>query len=147
MFRVSQHPSSGVLKTVTTASGTGHTTCNATPLQRGLIGTQSSCGCRSRGWHSTVTFVSPNISSPQSIESSMPVSRQRTVPSHHSGRRFSLPHPVPVLRSVPTLHQSNVCCPLALLPHFLLGAHQRSPSVYSVGPPPPPSPLHQTSDF
>jgi len=25
MFRVSQHPSSGVLKTVLTASGTGHT--------------------------------------------------------------------------------------------------------------------------
>jgi len=25
MFRVSQHPSSGVLKTVTVASGTGHT--------------------------------------------------------------------------------------------------------------------------
>jgi len=25
MFRVSQHPSSGVLKTITTASGTGHT--------------------------------------------------------------------------------------------------------------------------
>ena len=41
MFRVSQHPSSGVLKTVTAASGTGHTTCTATPLQRGLIGTQS----------------------------------------------------------------------------------------------------------
>ena len=40
MFRVSQHPSSGVLKTVTAASGTGHTTCTATPLQRGLIGTQ-----------------------------------------------------------------------------------------------------------
>jgi len=37
MFRVSQHPSSGVLKTVPTASGTGHTTCTTTPLQRGLI--------------------------------------------------------------------------------------------------------------
>jgi len=36
---VSQHPSSGVLKTVPAASGTGHTTCTATPLQRGLIGT------------------------------------------------------------------------------------------------------------
>jgi len=35
MFRVSQHPSSGVLKTVPAASGTGHTTCTATPLQRG----------------------------------------------------------------------------------------------------------------
>ena len=41
MFRVSQHPSSGVLKTVNAASGTGHTTGTATPLQRGLIGTQS----------------------------------------------------------------------------------------------------------
>jgi len=41
MFRVSQHPSSGVLNTVTAASGTGHTTCTATTLQRGLIGTQS----------------------------------------------------------------------------------------------------------
>jgi len=34
LFRVSQHPSSGVLKTVPAASGTGHTTCTATPLQR-----------------------------------------------------------------------------------------------------------------
>ena len=39
IFRVSQHPSSGVLKTVPAASGTGHTTCTATPLQRGLFGT------------------------------------------------------------------------------------------------------------
>ena len=38
MFRVSQHPSSGVLKTAPAASGTGHTTCTATPLQRGRIG-------------------------------------------------------------------------------------------------------------
>jgi len=38
MFRVSEHPSSGVLKTVPAASGTGHTTCTAIPLQRGLIG-------------------------------------------------------------------------------------------------------------
>jgi len=35
MFRVSQHPSSGVLKTVTTASGTGHNIGAATSLQRG----------------------------------------------------------------------------------------------------------------
>ena len=35
MFRVSQHPSSGVLKTVPATSGTGHTTCTANPLQRG----------------------------------------------------------------------------------------------------------------
>ena len=31
-----------------------------------------SCVCRSRGWHSTVAFVSRNISSPQSILSSAP---------------------------------------------------------------------------
>ena len=35
MFRVSQHPSSGVLKTVTAASGTGHNIGTATSLQRG----------------------------------------------------------------------------------------------------------------
>ena len=38
MFRVSQHlSSSGVLKTVTAASGTGHNPGTATSLQRGLI--------------------------------------------------------------------------------------------------------------
>jgi hypothetical protein len=36
MFRVSQHPSLGVLKTVTAASGTGHDTGTATSLHRGL---------------------------------------------------------------------------------------------------------------
>ena len=38
MFRVPQHPSSGVLKTVTAASGTGHNTGTASSLQRGPIG-------------------------------------------------------------------------------------------------------------
>ena len=38
MFRMSQHPSSGVLKTVTAASVTGHNIGTATSLQRGLIG-------------------------------------------------------------------------------------------------------------
>jgi len=38
MFRVSQHPSSGALKTVTTASGTGHIFCAAASLQRDLNG-------------------------------------------------------------------------------------------------------------
>ena len=38
MFRVSQHPSSGVLKTVTAASGTCHNTGKVTSLQRGPIG-------------------------------------------------------------------------------------------------------------
>ena len=40
MFRVSQHPSSGVLKTVTATSGTGHNIGTATSLQRGQIGTE-----------------------------------------------------------------------------------------------------------
>jgi len=39
MFRVSQHPSSGVLKTVTAASGTGRNIGTATSLQRDQIGT------------------------------------------------------------------------------------------------------------
>jgi len=33
-FGVSQHPSSGVLNNLTTASGTGHNTITATSLQR-----------------------------------------------------------------------------------------------------------------
>jgi len=37
MFRVSPHPSSGVLKTVTAASGTGHNIGTTTSLQRGQI--------------------------------------------------------------------------------------------------------------
>jgi len=37
MFRVSQHPSSGVLKIVTVTSGTCHNTGTATSLRRGLI--------------------------------------------------------------------------------------------------------------
>ena len=39
MFRVSQYPSSEVLKTVTAASCTGHNIGTATALQRGQIGT------------------------------------------------------------------------------------------------------------
>ena len=38
MFRVSQHQSSGVLKTVNAAAGTGHNTGTATSLQRDPIG-------------------------------------------------------------------------------------------------------------
>ena len=37
MFRVSRHPSSGVLTTVIAAFGTSHNTGTATSLQRGLI--------------------------------------------------------------------------------------------------------------
>jgi len=45
MFRVLQHPSSGVLKTVTAASGTGHYIGTATSLQHGLIGTGMCKSC------------------------------------------------------------------------------------------------------
>jgi len=38
MFRVSQHPSSGVLKTVSSASGTSHYIGTPTSLHRGPIG-------------------------------------------------------------------------------------------------------------
>jgi len=37
MFRASQHPSSGALKTVTATSGIGHNTGTATSFLRGLI--------------------------------------------------------------------------------------------------------------
>ena len=37
MFRVSQHPSSGALETVTATSGIGHNTGTATSFQRVLI--------------------------------------------------------------------------------------------------------------
>jgi len=45
MFQVSQHPSSGVLKTVTSASGTGYNTGTATSLQRGLQATLEGSRC------------------------------------------------------------------------------------------------------
>ena len=57
MFRVSQHPSSGVLKTVTAASGTGHNTGTATSLQRGLIRP-----------HICISFVSASYESPVFIK-------------------------------------------------------------------------------
>jgi len=37
MFRASQRPSSGVIKTVTASSGIGHNTGSAASFQRGLI--------------------------------------------------------------------------------------------------------------
>jgi len=49
MFRVSQRPSSGALKSVTAASGTGHNTGTATSLQHGLIGP--------RWWEVAVTIL------------------------------------------------------------------------------------------
>jgi len=50
MFRVSQHPSSGVLKTVTATSDTGHNIGAASSFQRGLIGT-GLCPNQSRSGH------------------------------------------------------------------------------------------------
>jgi hypothetical protein len=46
MFRASQRPSSGVLKTVTTTSGIGHNTGADTSFRRGLIriSVRESCG-------------------------------------------------------------------------------------------------------
>ena len=41
MFRASQHPSSGVLKTVTATSGIGHNTGTATSFQPGRLRTES----------------------------------------------------------------------------------------------------------
>jgi hypothetical protein len=38
-FGCQQHPSSGVHKTVITATGTGHSICTATSLQRGQVRT------------------------------------------------------------------------------------------------------------
>jgi len=46
MFLVSQHPSSGVLKTVTAAFGTGHNTGTDTSLQRSLIRPDGCCDTR-----------------------------------------------------------------------------------------------------
>jgi len=45
MFRVSQHPYSGVLKTLSATSGIGHITGIATSFQRGLIRTGASESC------------------------------------------------------------------------------------------------------
>ena len=68
MFRVSQHPSSGVLKTVTAASGTGHNTGAATSLQAGAgahpasgtMGTGSFLGVKrmGRGFDHSSTYSS-----------------------------------------------------------------------------------------
>jgi len=58
MFRVSQHPSLRVLKTVPAASGTGHTTCTATPLQHGVIGTgKNTCSFAVNKYLHTVASV------------------------------------------------------------------------------------------
>jgi len=58
MFRVSQHPSSGALKTVTATSGIGHNTGIATSFQRGLIRTPKTVTATSGIGHNTGTATS-----------------------------------------------------------------------------------------
>jgi len=60
MFRVSQHPSSGVLKTVTVASGTGHNIGTATSLQRGLIRTGLCEPCGKYSEATVTVFSAPD---------------------------------------------------------------------------------------
>ena len=50
MFRASQHPSSGALKTVTATSGIGHNTGTDTSFQRGLL-IRSTKNCKRYLWH------------------------------------------------------------------------------------------------
>ena len=47
-FRASQHPSSGVIKTVTATSGIGHNTGTATSFQRGRLRTPDDGCCDAR---------------------------------------------------------------------------------------------------
>ena len=58
MFRASQRPSSGVLKTVTATSGIGHNTGAATFFQRGLISPDQTTQHRLSGVLKTVTATS-----------------------------------------------------------------------------------------
>ena len=55
MFRVSQHPSSGVLKTVTATSGTGHNTGTATSLTGHNTGTATSLTGHNTGTATSLT--------------------------------------------------------------------------------------------
>jgi len=70
MLRVSQHPSSAVLKTVTATSSTGHNTGTATSLQRGLtydawnheLKTQENCSkCPPSAWMHFLTCVTTEL--------------------------------------------------------------------------------------
>jgi ABC-type phosphonate transport system ATPase subunit len=58
MFQVSQHPSSGLLKTVSATSGIGHGTGTATSFQHGLIGTGHQSQHPSSGVLKTVSATS-----------------------------------------------------------------------------------------
>jgi hypothetical protein len=57
MFRVSQHPSSGVLKTVNAPSGVGHNNGTATSFQRGLIGTPDQATLEGSSYTSIMTYT------------------------------------------------------------------------------------------
>jgi len=60
MFRVSQHPSSGALKAVTAASGTGHNIGTATSLQRGQVGTGLCESCDKYSEAAVTVFHTPD---------------------------------------------------------------------------------------
>ena len=62
-FRVSQHLSSGILKTVTAMSGTGHNTGTATSLQRGLID-PTRCNSMQIFIHCRVTLQVSGVTAP-----------------------------------------------------------------------------------
>ena len=105
MFRVSQHPSSGVLKTVPATSGTGHTTCTATPLQRDLIELRCT---EPRAWKKLM-----GLQLIKTFRALPGIRRSNTV--------CTRTHPL----SRPPLNESTAC---PLIPHFSTGKYN-SPHV------------------
>jgi len=72
MFRVSQHPSSGALKTVTAASGTGHNTGTVTSLQRGLAsGTGHNTGTATSVQRGLASVTGHNTGTATSLQSGL----------------------------------------------------------------------------
>ena len=55
MFRVSQHPSSGVPQTVTAAFGTGHNIGPTISFQRGQVGTPDLATLEGSNWTDIMT--------------------------------------------------------------------------------------------
>ena len=91
LFRVSQHPSSGVLKTVTAASGTGHNTGTATSPQRGLFGI-GLCESSGRWWY-------------------LPLDSHKPVPIRPRWRRVAVPILWPVPEAAGTVFSTpDGCC-------------------------------------
>ena len=57
MLRVTQYPSSGVLKTVTAASGTGHNIGPVTSFQRGQVGAPDLATLEGSSWTDIMTYT------------------------------------------------------------------------------------------